>query len=153
MKVIITVFLVLLLTIPVFSTTPDFSDLDIKIGNVRIPRAFIHAGKDYSKGIYYITLKAKNGIPYFNVHNRKKELLFEELAVLKNRDYKGKAKKFRHWVHREFLRGYEYYRIKVIRPDSHIMAYLLLKDQQTGKKKAEKPEAMKTNGKTKTLDN
>ncbi|MCP5049412.1 MAG: hypothetical protein GY940_19740 [bacterium] len=142
-KIVILLLLVLLAAPPVFAEAPDFNDLDVRIGNIRIPKAFVHAGKEYNSGIYFVTLKAKDGVPYFNVHNRKKELLFEEMAVLKPLDYKGKAKKFRHRVRKEMLRGYEYYRIKVSRPDSLIMAYLLMKDNKakaSGNKGKENPD-------------
>jgi hypothetical protein len=128
--IVIFMALTLLVSAYLFPAPQDFSGLDIKIGNVRIPKAFIHAGKDYNKGIYWVTLKEKDGFPYFNIHNRKKELLFEEMAVLKNRNYKGKAKKFKHWIKNELLRGYEFYRIKVSRADSFIMAYLLLNQKK-----------------------
>lgn len=81
-KMIVLSVLVLLATIPVLAQVLDFTDLDVKIGSVRVPRAFIHAGKEYSKGNYFVTLIAKEGVPYFNVSDQKKELLFEELAVL-----------------------------------------------------------------------
>jgi hypothetical protein len=124
-----------------FPVPADFAGLDITIGNVRIPKAFIHAGKEYNRGIYWITVKEKNGAPHFYVHNRKKELLFEELAVLKLRDYKGKAKKLRHWVSREFLKGYEFFRIKVSRADSYIIAYLLVNQKKvTPMQKKNTPE-------------
>ncbi len=115
-KIVIFLFLLALVNTPAFSETPNFTDLDVKIGNISIPRTFIHAQKEYKRGIYWVTLKAKSGVPYFNVHNRKKELLFQEMAVLKTLNYKGKAKKFRHRVRKEMLRGYEYYRIKVSVP-------------------------------------
>ena len=122
---LIVVFLVsgsLILT----AAEPDYSGLDITIGSVRIPKAFIHAGKDYQRGMYWVTLTLKDGFPHFNVHNRNKQLLFEEMAVVKPKEYKGKATKLRHRIRKELLRGYEYFRIKVTRPDGLIMAYLLV---------------------------
>ena len=57
--------------------------------------------------------------------NKKKELLFEEMAVLK--PYTGKYKKFKYRVKKEMLKGYEYFRIKVTKPDNLVMAYFLIK--------------------------
>lgn len=125
-KIILTV-LVLLAALPVFLQASDFTDLDITIGNVRVPKAFIHAGKEYNKGHYWVTLKAKNGIPYFNVCDQKKELLFEELAVLVPVNTAAPAKKIWNRVTKQLLVGYEYFRIKVTRPDSEISAFLLMK--------------------------
>ena len=67
---------------------------EIKIGRVYFPKAFIHAQKEYNKGVYNVVLISKDGVPYFQVMNKKKELLFEEMAVLKA--YEGKFKKFRY---------------------------------------------------------
>jgi hypothetical protein len=133
----------LLVSTFVFPQTPapDFKGLDFKIGNVRIPRDFVHAGKDYKRGVYWVTLKAKAGVPYFNIHNRKKELLFEEMGVLQLRKRKSAPKRIWHRVNRTMLRGYEYYRIKVTRPDSYIKAFLLIKQQP---KKKKKPPKVKT---------
>lgn len=119
--------------IPAKTFTPDFEDLDYKIGNVRIPRDFVHAGKDYKRGVYWVTLKAKEGVPYFHIHNRKKELLFEEMAVLQVRTRKTAPKRVWHRVNRTILKGAEYYRIKVTRPDSYIKAFLLIKQKQNKK--------------------
>jgi hypothetical protein len=132
-----------MLSLPVLPAAPDFSTLDIKIGNVRIPRNFIHSGKDYNRGIYYVTLTNNKGVPYFNVYNPKKELLFEEMAVLVLRNYKGKAKKLRHWIRKGLLRGNEYYRIRVTRADSHIMAFLLINSTKKAAKKGVKKDAKK----------
>lgn len=121
---------------PAKNYTPDFKDLDFKVGNVRIPRDFVHAGKDYKQGVYWVTLKAKDGVPYFNIHNKKKELLFEEMAVLQIRERKTTPKRIWHRVNRSILKGSEYYRIKVTRPDSYIKAFLLIKRNR----EKEKPE-------------
>lgn len=98
---------------------------EINLGRVYFPKAFVHANKDYNKGVYRVTLFAKDGVPYFKVMNKKKELLFEEMAVIK--PYEGKFKKFKHRVKKELLKGYEYFRIKVTKPDNMIMAYFLVK--------------------------
>ena len=120
---------------PAKSFTPEFKDLDFKIGNVRIPRDFVHAGKDYKRGVYWVTLNSKDGVPYFHIHNRKKELLFEEMAVLQVRNRRTAPKRIWHRVNRTIMRGAEYYRIKVTRPDSYIKAFLLIK-----KKNKKEPE-------------
>lgn len=113
----------------------DFTGLDIKIGNISITRPFIHNKKDYARGVYYITLTAKDGFPYFNVHNRKKELLFEEMAVLKTQKTK---RKFNYRVRRGYTSGTEFFRLMVLKPEARIMAFLMVK--KAGKKKEpEKP--------------
>lgn len=103
---------------------PEETDL----GKVYIPRDFVHADKDYTKGIYNISLFEKDGAPWFKVFNKNKELLFEELAVVKA--YKGKAKRSKLRIHKEFLKDFEYFRILVIKPDSRILAYFLVKQKE-----------------------
>lgn len=98
---------------------------EINLGRIYFPKAFVHASKDYNKGVYRVTLFSKDGVPYFKVMNKKKELLFEEMAVVK--PYEGKYKKFKYRVKKELLKGYEYFRIKVTKPDTLIMAYFLVK--------------------------
>lgn len=103
---------------------PEETDL----GKVYIPRDFVHADKDYSKGNYFISLFDKDGAPWFKVYNNKKEQLFEELAVVKV--YKGKAKQSKLRVKKEFLKDFEYFRILVIKPESRILAYFLVKQKE-----------------------
>ncbi|MCX6584046.1 MAG: hypothetical protein NT166_28055 [Candidatus Aminicenantes bacterium] len=103
---------------------PEETDL----GKVYIPRDFVHADKDYIKGNYYISLIEKDGAPWFKVFNNKKELLFEELAVVKA--YEGKTKRSGLRVRKEFLKDFEYFRILVIKPDSHLLAYFLVKQKE-----------------------
>ncbi len=98
------------------------------LGKVYIPRDFMHADKDYNKGNYYISLYEKEGVPWFKIFNNKKELLFEEMAVVKA--YKGKAKRSKLRIRKEFLKDFEYFRILVIKPDSRIMAYFLVKQKE-----------------------
>lgn len=120
----------------------DFTGLDIKIGNVSITRPFVHNKKDYAKGVYYVTLTAKDGFPYFSIHNRQKELLFEEMAVIKSQKTK---RKFNYRVRRGFTSGFEYFRLMVLKPEARIMAFLMVK--KAGKKNApEKPKAEATEG-------
>lgn len=103
---------------------PEETDL----GKVYIPRDFVHADKDYIKGNYFISLFEKDGSPWFKVFNNKKELLFEELAVVKA--YKGKARRSKLSIHKEFLKDFEYFRILVIKPDSRLLAYFLIKQKE-----------------------
>jgi hypothetical protein len=97
----------------------------INLGKVYIPKDFIHAQKDYQKGTYRMKLINKEGTPYFQVYDKNNQLLFEEMAVIKPNT--GKAKNFKYRIHKELLRGYEYYRVKVTKPDQLEMAYFLLK--------------------------
>lgn len=120
----------------------DFTGLDIKIGNISITRPFVHNKKDYAKGVYYVTLTAKDGFPYFNIHNRQKELLFEEMAVIKPQKTR---RKFNYRVRRGYTSGFEYFRLMVLKPKARIMAFLMVK--KAGKKKApDKPKAEATEG-------
>jgi uncharacterized iron-regulated membrane protein len=103
---------------------PEETDL----GKVYIPRDFVHADKDYTKGNYFISLYEKDGAPWFKVFNNKKELLFEEMAVVKA--YTGKAKKTKLRVRKEFLKDFEYFRVLVVKPDSRVLAYFLVKQKE-----------------------
>jgi len=107
---------------------------EINLGRIYFPKTFVHAKKDYNRGVYRVKFTKKDDIPYFIILNKKKELLFEELAIIK--PYKGKYKKFRYRLKREMLRGYEYFRIKLTRPDNFYMAYFLIKNRE--KKEEEK---------------
>jgi hypothetical protein len=99
---------------------------DIQIGRVNIPKAFIHQEREYAQGVYQITLSEKEGLPpTFQVKNTQGELLFEELAVVKA--YEGKGKNFKPRIHKVFLKDYEYFRIQVTTPQSVYMVYFLTK--------------------------
>jgi len=119
---------------------------DINIGRVYFPRAFVQNMKDYKRGVYRVILTEKDGVPYFNVYNKKKVLLFEEMAVVK--PYEAKHKKFRYRVKKELLKGYEYFRIKVTKPNKLIMAHFLIKKRgskdSTKKKVESKKEEVNT---------
>lgn len=131
-KAFIILMATLLFVTLIYPEPPDTTGLDVVIGNVRIPRPFVHAGKDYQGGTYYMTLKNNpEGIPYFYIHNAKKELLFEELAVIK--PYSGKSKKFKLHVKKEMLKGYEYYRVKIFHPEKEIIAFFLVKPKPVTK--------------------
>lgn len=101
---------------------------DINLGRVFFPRDFVHAGKDYGKGIYRIMLTQKDNVPFFSVYSPKKELLFDELAVLKPNDAKGIRKGWR--LRKELLKGDEYFRIRVLKPGQLVLAYFLIKAEK-----------------------
>jgi hypothetical protein len=130
-KIVAVVMSVLFITVGIFalnSGQADVSDTasrDVSIGKVRIARSFIHAGKEYQKGNYFVTLTSKNGVPYFNIKNQKKELLFEELAVvIPNETIKSK---FRFRVGKMFINKYEYFKLTVKKPEADYLAFFLIK--------------------------
>jgi len=103
----------------------NLEEIDITLGSIRFPRPFIHSQKGYDPGIYYITLTAKAGAPYFNVYSQTQELLFEEMAVVKAN--KGKTGKFKYRVKKGFQNKQEYFNLKVITSTHRIMAFFLVK--------------------------
>lgn len=103
----------------------NLADLDITLGSIRFPKPFIHSQKDYEAGIYYITLTAKEGVPYFNVYTQTQELLFEERAIVK--PTKGKPGKSKYRVKKGFSNHQEYFDLKVITSTHRIMAFFLVK--------------------------
>jgi hypothetical protein len=113
--------------------TQDIQDKDINLGRVYFPKAFVHAGKDYNKGVYLVTLTEKEGFPWFKIFNKNKELLFDEMAVVK--PYKGRRRNFKYRVRKGLLKGYEYFRIRVIKPDKMIMAFFLVKQKESNSSK------------------
>lgn len=119
-KIIFFVILVLILN---FAGFPQ--DKDLNLGRIYFPKAFIHAGTDYNKGVYLVSITEKDGFPWFKVFNKKNELLFEEMAVIK--PYEGKVKRFKYRMRKNLLSRHEYFRIKVIKPDNVIIAFFLIK--------------------------
>ena len=119
-KLVIILVFVFILSFSLISQSEE-----INLGKIYFPKSFVHAQKDFNKGVYRVTLIYKEGVPHFKVMNNNKELLFEEMAVVK--PYEGKYKKFKYRVKKELLKGYEYFRIKVTKPDNLIMAYFLIK--------------------------
>ncbi|UCH95324.1 MAG: hypothetical protein JSV88_00375 [Candidatus Aminicenantes bacterium] len=107
------------------NATNKLAHLDITVGSILFPRPFIHARKDYDQGVYYVTLTAKEGIPYFNVHTQAQELLFDEMAVVKPNKRTYKSSKYR--VRKRFLNQYEYFNLKVITSSHQIMAFFKVK--------------------------
>jgi hypothetical protein len=103
----------------------NLEEIDITLGSIRFPRPFIHAQKDYDQGVYYITLTAKAGVPYFNVYTPTQELLFEEMAVVKTQ--KGKPGKSKYRVKKGFSNRQEHFNLKVITPTHRLMAFFLVK--------------------------
>jgi hypothetical protein len=98
---------------------------NIKLGRIYFSKPFVHSQKNYARGTYKIELVKKDAKYFFNVMNKKGEQLFEELAVIK--PFEGKNKKFKYRVKKEFLKNFEYFRIKVTTPKNLIMAYFLVK--------------------------
>jgi hypothetical protein len=103
----------------------NLEEIDITLGSISFPRPFIHSQKDYEPGIYYITLKAKAGVPYFNVYTQTQELLFEEMAVVQSN--KGNPGKVPYRVKKGFSNNQEHFNLKVITPTHRIMAFFLVK--------------------------
>lgn len=98
---------------------------DIQVGRVNIPKPFVHQEQEFAPGAYQITLSEKEGIPVFLVNDNQNNLLFEELAVIK--PYEGKGKNFKPRVRKAFLKDFEYFRIKVTTPENIYLAYFLMK--------------------------
>lgn len=105
---------------PVPPALPEGRDLRI----VRFPEGFIHAGKEYPAGNYRLVLGEKDGQPVFFVANAAKELLFEDLAVVKQRNG-GAGSGFQ--LSRGLMRDKEYFRIKVVTAGQWLMGYFLVK--------------------------
>jgi hypothetical protein len=98
---------------------------DIRLGAIRFPQAYIHAGTEYPQGFYEIVLTFKDAVPFFNVYDSKQELLFEELAIVKAKHRRTGTSPYR--LKKEFLKGDEYFRIMVVKPEQWLMAYFLVK--------------------------
>ena len=124
-KLSVLIIITLIFSVLNFAVEKQAVSKDIKLGKVYFPKTFVYNMKDYKRGVYRVILTEKDGVPYFNVYNKKKELLFEEMAVVT--PYEGKYKKFKYRIKKELLKGYEYFRIKVTKPDNVIMAHFLIK--------------------------
>ena len=92
---------------------------------IRFPEAFIHAGKEYPAGDYWLILASRDGQSFFAVQNAQNETLFEDLAIVKARrgDRAGSA----FWVDKRFMTEKEYFRVKVTTPGEWLMGYFLVK--------------------------
>ncbi|MDY0296936.1 MAG: hypothetical protein RB296_06420 [Acidobacteriota bacterium] len=106
-----------------FSASLVAQDLDL--GNIRVPRAFVHGETSHDAGIYHLVLTDKEGIPWFQVQDRQGNLLFEEMGVVLTEAVPGMRRAFR--MRGEMLRGYEFYRVRVTQPDRKVLAYFLLR--------------------------
>jgi len=123
-KCVFFLLFVLFFTLSVSADIAEVGTSDLSIGKVRFPRPFIHDGKDYNKGVYKITLREKEGEIFFMVSNSENKLLFEEVAIVKPK--KSRIGKRPFTLRRRILRGYEYFRIRVTKPDKLILGYFLL---------------------------
>lgn len=92
---------------------------------IRFPAAFIHAGREYPAGDYWLVLAVRDGQPFFAVHDAQKELLFEDLAVVKPRRGGRTGSSF--WVEKRFMTEREYFRVKVTTPGEWLVGYFLVK--------------------------
>lgn len=117
---------------------PKVQAQELNVGRIYFPRKFVHANKDYPRGVYLVKLLEKEAKWYFQVSNKKGEFLFEELGIVK--PYKSKRKKFRFRVRKEILRGYEYFRVRVTKPNEVISAYFLLKKKEIKEVKPKEEE-------------
>ena len=123
-KLVILLVSILFFTLSVPADEVAVETNDLKIGSVKFSRAFIHDGKNYNKGVYKVTLMEREGEFLFNVFNPSDELLFEEVAIVKSR--KSRIGKGKYLVRKSYMRGYEFFRIKVTKPDKVIMGYFLI---------------------------
>jgi len=117
-----TIFIIVL---TLLSTLLLAQSQDMNLKKINFPQAFVHAGKEFPAGPYWVVLTSKEGQPLFTVHNAQQELLFEELAVVKARSGGKMNAPFR--VKKEFLKEREYFRIRVSTPSQWLMGYFLVK--------------------------
>lgn len=106
---------------PVPQSLPEGRDLK----TARFPLAFIHAGMEYPAGTYRLVLGEKDGYAVFFVANAQKELLFEELAIVKAHPAEGTKSHFH--VDIAGMLDNEYIRIKVTTQGEWLMGYFLVK--------------------------
>ncbi len=92
---------------------------------IRFPQVFIHAGTEYPAGDYWLILAVKDGQPFFTIQNAQKELLFEDLAIVKTRSGGRTGSSF--WVEKKFMKEREYFRVKVTMPGEWLLGYFLVK--------------------------
>ena len=106
---------------PLPAVAPEGKDLK----KIRFPAAFIHAGKEYPAGDYWLVLVTKDGQPYFAVQNAQKEPLFEDLAIVMDRSGERTGSTF--FVGKKFMTEKEYFRVKVTTPGEWLLGYFLVK--------------------------
>lgn len=130
-----TVIILMFILFFIFSVSAEEAIVDtndLNLGSIKFPRSFIHNGKDYNKGVYKVTLKEKDGEFIFNVSNPADEFLFEEVAIVKVRKSRIGKRKF--LLRKSFMKGYEFYRIKVTKPDKVLMGYFLVAKNKPAEK-------------------
>jgi len=98
---------------------------DKNLKKISFPKAFIHAGKEYPAGDYWLVLTEKEGKPLFTVSNAQQEPLFEDLAIVKVRSGGRTGSSFR--VNKQLMKDGEYFRVKVTTPGQWLMGYFLVK--------------------------
>ena len=89
---------------------------------MRIPMAFVHAGKEFPAGDYWLVLAEKDGQRSFLVQNERREPLFEELAIVMAHRGGGGFQ-----VSRRLTAGDEFYRVRVNAPGEWLLGYFLIK--------------------------
>ncbi|MGE5343521.1 MAG: hypothetical protein ACM3SY_18790 [Candidatus Omnitrophota bacterium] len=107
---------------------------EVAIGFIKINKIFIHADKEYEPGTYWFALTEKAGAPYFKVYNRKKEFLFDEMAIVKPNALKKKNIR-KHSVSKGLTPNGEYFRIRVTRRDDSLFGYFLVKKEGNSEQK------------------
>lgn len=112
---------------------------EIGIGNIYFPRPFIQSGNEYQKGVYTVKIVYKETGPVFMVY-KKDKMLFEEIAVMKKlpEGKKNRVKRFK--VRKDFLKNFEYFRIRVLRPDHTLYGYFLTKQNTATPETPAEPE-------------
>jgi hypothetical protein len=113
---------------------------ELRLGKIYFPKDFVHAGQDFLKGNYLVSLITKEGISYFRVSSASGETLFEELAVVK--PYKTGTRKFKTIIRRGLLKSGEYFRLKVIKPGEVAIAFFLVKPPAAPAAATDKTEKM-----------
>ncbi len=91
----------------------------------RFPAAFIHAGKEYPAGDYWLVLSTVEGRSFFTVQDAQKAVLFEELAIVKTHPVSGTKSHFH--VDLNGMKDSEYFRVKVTTQGEWLLGYFLVK--------------------------
>jgi len=91
----------------------------------RFPAAFIHAGKEYPAGDYWLVLSTAEGRSVFTVQDTQRAMLFEELAIVKAHPAAGSKSHFH--VDINAMKDSEYFRVKVTTQGEWLLGYFLVK--------------------------
>jgi hypothetical protein len=91
----------------------------------RFPAAFIHAGKEYPAGDYWLVLSTVDGRSFFTVQDAQKTVLFEELAIVKTHSASGTKSHFH--VDLNGMKDSEYFRVKITTQGEWLLGYFLVK--------------------------